>query len=158
MTPITITFEGAPVPKGRARFGGGHVFTPKATRGFQYDFGWCAKAAMAGRKPFQCAVKITALFELTIPAARSARARADAVAGLILPTAKPDLDNLVKAAIDACNGIVFADDAQITEIGAEKIYGIAPKTVLTISMSERSRRARNSQLLIGGNQQQRSAK
>jgi Holliday junction resolvase RusA-like endonuclease len=63
---------------------------------------------------------------------RSKRKRADAITGAILPTAKPDLDNFLKAALDACNGIVFADDAHITEISAKKIYGVSPKTVFTI--------------------------
>jgi Holliday junction resolvase RusA-like endonuclease len=116
----------------RARFGRGHVFTPKTTSDFQYSFGWAAKAQMVGRRPFACAVTIVALFELAIPRSWSERKRAEAITGLILPTAKPDLDNFVKAAIDAINGIVVIDDAQITEIGARKIYGVSPKTIVTI--------------------------
>ena len=54
--------------------------------------------------------------------------------------ARPDLDNFLKAVLDACNGIVFFDDAQITEINARKIYGIAPKTVLTVTPFAEDRR------------------
>ena len=32
-----------------------------------------------------------------------------------------DLDNLVKGVMDALNGIVFADDAQVTELTASKV-------------------------------------
>lgn len=129
---VTIVFDGAPRAQARARFARGHAYTPAPTRGFQCDFGWCAKAAMAGRPPFQCAVNVSALFELAIPASWPKRKRADAITGLILPTIKPDLDNFLKAVLDACNRIVFADDAQIIEISARKIYGIGSKTVLTI--------------------------
>jgi Holliday junction resolvase RusA-like endonuclease len=133
--PVTIVFAGPPQAQARARFGNGHVYTAPATRDFQHDFGWCAKAAMAGRRPFQSAVRITALFELPVPASWSQRKRADAIAGVIRPTARPDLDNFLKAAFDASNGIVFADDAQITEISAKKVFGVNPKTVFTIAQA-----------------------
>ena len=45
---------------------------------------------------------------------------------------KTALDNFLKAAIDAINGVIVVDDAQITTISARKIYGVSPKTVLTI--------------------------
>jgi Holliday junction resolvase RusA-like endonuclease len=39
---------------------------------------------------------------------------------------KPDLDNLVKALLDACNGILYHDDSQVIEINATKEYDINP--------------------------------
>lgn len=131
-TPLTIAMDGPPIAKTRARFGRGHAYTPAQTRSFANDFGWAAKAAMAGRTPFTGAVKIIARFELPIPASWSARKRADAITGEIHPTAKPDLDNFLKAVLDAINGIVVGDDAQVTEIRASKIYSLAPKTILTV--------------------------
>ena len=46
---------------------------------------------------------------------------------------RPDIDNLVKAALDAINSIVVVDDAQVTEIAARKAFGVDAKTVLTVS-------------------------
>jgi Holliday junction resolvase RusA-like endonuclease len=129
--PITVMLDGAPVPKARARFGRGHAYTPATTRGFTHDLGWSARAAMAGRKPLTGAVTITALFELPIPSAWPKARHAAAITGDIRPAVKPDLDNFLKAVLDAINGIVIIDDSQIVEIAARKIYG-APKTVLTI--------------------------
>ncbi len=37
---------------------------------------------------------------------------------------KPDIDNLIKTVLDACNGHVWKDDNQITEITSSKRYGI----------------------------------
>ena len=136
--PITITLDGAPIAKARARFGGGRVFTPEKTRDFQYSFGWTAKAVMANRKPFACAVKITALFELPISVSWSERKRADAITGTLKPSGKPDIDNLTKAVLDSCNAIVFTDDALIVELRATKRYGVNPKTVVTISPAAES--------------------
>ena len=39
------------------------------------------------------------------------------------PTVKPDVDNFLKASLDALNGIAYDDDAQIIEINASKKYG-----------------------------------
>lgn len=47
-------------------------------------------------------------------------------------TTKPDLDNLVKLAIDAVNKIFFRDDSQIVEITASKYYDKTPRTELEI--------------------------
>ena len=33
---------------------------------------------------------------------------------------RPDLDNLAKTILDGCNGIVYADDAQIIELTVSK--------------------------------------
>ena len=134
--PLTIAMDGPPIAKARPRFGRRHTYTPARTLSFAHDFGWAAKAAMAGRKPFTGAVKIIARFELPIPTSWSARKRADAITGEIHPTAKPDLDNFLKAVLDAINGIIVGDDVQVTEIRAKKIYGLAPKTVLTIEQAD----------------------
>jgi len=47
---------------------------------------------------------------------RSNKRRLAALAGEIAPTARPDLDNYIKAALDAINTIVVTDDAQVVEI------------------------------------------
>ena len=131
--PITVIYDGTPQAKARARFGRGHAYTPQATVDYQHDLGWCAKAGRGGRKPITGPVKITALFELPVPASCSKAQRAAAIAHNIRPTGKPDLDNYMKAALDAINGIVIADDAQGVEINARKVYGINPKVVLTVT-------------------------
>jgi Holliday junction resolvase RusA-like endonuclease len=131
--PVTIVLDGAPIPKARARFGRGHAYTPQSTVDYQHALGWRAKAGMGGRKPIIGPVAIAALFELPVPAAWPKARRAAAITGDICPTGKPDLDNFVKAALDAINGIVICDDAQITTISARKVYGLDPKIVLTVT-------------------------
>jgi Holliday junction resolvase RusA-like endonuclease len=41
-------------------------------------------------------------------------------------TSKPDIDNLVKAILDALNGVAFNDDSQIWEIQSSKIWTDEP--------------------------------
>ncbi|MVK37642.1 RusA family crossover junction endodeoxyribonuclease [Staphylococcus aureus] len=45
---------------------------------------------------------------------------------------KPDIDNLIKTVLDACNGHVWKDDNQITEITSSKRYGLEPKIIIRI--------------------------
>lgn len=45
---------------------------------------------------------------------------------------KPDIDNLIKTVLDACNGHLWKDDNQITEITSSKRYGIEPKIIIRI--------------------------
>ena len=45
---------------------------------------------------------------------------------------KPDLDNLLKAVIDAITGIVIRDDSQIVSLNARKEYGDPPQTRLRV--------------------------
>ncbi|WP_426051979.1 RusA family crossover junction endodeoxyribonuclease [Brevundimonas sp. SL161] len=42
---------------------------------------------------------------------------------IVRPTKYPDLDNIVKAVIDACKKIVMRDDVQVVDIRARKRYG-----------------------------------
>ena len=49
---------------------------------------------------------------------------------------KPDLDNLVKAAIDGVKGIILKDDTVVTRLSAEKRFGPEPMTMITVSEVE----------------------
>jgi Holliday junction resolvase RusA-like endonuclease len=141
--PITVILEGTPIAKARPRFGRGHAYTPTATVNHAYDLGWRAKAAMVGRKPFKCAVRVTALFELPVPSSWTTARRNRAITGAIKHTSKPDTDNLLKAALDSIIGIVIVDDALICDVVACKRYGVTPKTILTIQpIPEQARAAR----------------
>ena len=45
---------------------------------------------------------------------------------------KPDIDNLMKTVLDACNNYLWKDDNQIAEITSSKRYGIEPKIIIRI--------------------------
>lgn len=48
-------------------------------------------------------------------------------------TSRPDLDNMIKFILDVGNGILYADDAQVVKITAEKKYDKEPRTEITIT-------------------------
>jgi Holliday junction resolvase RusA-like endonuclease len=131
--PVTIVITGAPVPKGRPRMTRrGHAYTPSRTVAYERMIGQLAAFEMRGRPPLTVPVRVELLVELPVPASWSMRRRAAAITGDIVPTSRPDVDNFVKAILDAINSIVICDDAQVVEISATKKFGIAPKMVATI--------------------------
>lgn len=130
--PVTIVVMGAPVGKGRPRFTrGGHAYTPDKTRTYEQSVAWAAKSEMGSRAPIDGPVQMyfRAVFE--IPKSWPEKKRTDAILGVIRPTGKPDIDNLIKA-MDALNGIVFRDDSQITEISGSKRYGTQAFVTVTV--------------------------
>ena len=131
--PITIIVQGGPVAKGRPRMTRrGFAYTPAATRKYEAHARMAAQLAMDGRPPIEAPVRIEVLAELPIPASWSERKKAEAITGTVRPTSRPDVDNYVKAILDAINTIVVADDAQVVEVYAKKKFSVAPKMIATI--------------------------
>jgi Holliday junction resolvase RusA-like endonuclease len=76
-------------------------------------------------KPIEEAIFLGIKTFLPIPASKSKKWKAAALAGEIRPTTKPDLDNMVKHFKDVCKGVFWVDDKQIVEYlpGTGKYYG-----------------------------------
>src|SRR5215471_8238394 len=107
---ITITINGEVVAKGRPRMTRrGFVYTPAATRKYEAHACLAAQVAMGDRTPLQVPVRIELIVELPVPTSWSKKRGAAALAGTIAPTSKPDIDNYVKAALDAINTIIVSD-------------------------------------------------
>jgi Holliday junction resolvase RusA-like endonuclease len=144
--PVTVIVSGAPVAKGRPRMTRrGFVYTPSSTRKFEAHGRLAAQLAMNGRPPIEMPVRIELLVELPVPMSWSKRKSADAMVGLVRPTSRPDVDNYLKAILDAINTIVIVDDAQVVDVCATKKFGIAPKMVATVfplAAASSNRRAR----------------
>jgi Holliday junction resolvase RusA-like endonuclease len=131
--PVTVIVNGEAVAKGRPRMTKrGFAYTPAATRKYEAHARLAAGLAMQDRSPLQGPVRLELLVELPIPVSCSQKRRSAALAGLVLPISRPDLDNYQKAACDALNTICIIDDAQIVEVCARKRYCEQPKLVATI--------------------------
>lgn len=97
-----------------------------ATRRYEDLVGLIASQAMAGQPPLDVPVTIALRVVFSIAVSWSHKRQRDALAGLILPTRRPDCSNVLKAVEDGCNGIVFRDDALIVDAGVSKAYGLTP--------------------------------
>lgn len=80
----------------------------------------------------QVPLQLEVYFGMPIPKSFSKRKRQQIEQGLIFPAVKPDLDNLLKAILDALNGLAWYDDAQIVSITMDKEYSEEPHIELTI--------------------------
>jgi len=134
---IEFTVPGQPVPKGRPKFarrGKGVVaYTPAKTAAYESLVQHAAAAAMGGRLPTARPVKLVVSLALQVPPSWSKKRQALAIAGVIRATKKPDADNVLKGLKDACNGIVWKDDAQVVSIELAKAYGEFPNAWVAVT-------------------------
>lgn len=123
---------GEPRGKGRPRFTkSGSVYTDNKTKQYEFLVQLLAKQGMQGALPYEgtCAVTIDAYFP--IPKRTSYKKALAMGKGEIDPPVKPDADNIAKIILDGMNGIVFADDKQVTELFVFKKYGEVPRVDVT---------------------------
>lgn len=133
-----IAFEvpGQAVGKGRPRIGkvGAHarMFTPAKTVNYESMVALAAHRAMAGAPLIDGPCIARLRIECQIPASWSGKKQRQAAAGEIMPTTKPDVDNVIKAIFDACNGVVWKDDVQVVDLVLSKRYTLAPRVFVAI--------------------------
>lgn len=142
--PLDISFviPGEPKGKGRhrsriAKMGDGKQFianyAPKETVEYENLVRMAASRAMAGRAPSELPVLVELVATCSIPASWSKKKQHAALMGEVMPTGKPDLDNVEKAVMDGMNKIVFRDDAQACRVAKGKQYGTTPGVFVRVA-------------------------
>jgi len=130
---ISFTVPGEPQGKGRAKFGNGRTYTPEKTVAYEGLIALAGERAMAGAEPMLGPVSLSFTAVYSIPARLPKKRREAMLSGAVVPTKKPDLDNIAKAIGDGLNGVVFKDDAQIAELrSVRKIYGATPGLIVEV--------------------------
>lgn len=99
------TIAGNPVTKARARFYADKVYTPKKTRLAEQALQWALKAACAHEEPNR-------VDDLGLSAIFYTRTKQ-----------RCDVDNFLKLLMDACTGIIWGDDLQVTEVSGKVVRG-----------------------------------
>lgn len=130
---ISIELVGNPIPQKRPRFSR------------QGNFVRCYDSQLKYKESYQFRIKsqfrenmlngplsLDIIFFMPIPKSASKREKTKMVEGIVFHTKKPDLDNLLKFAIDSLSKIVFGDDRQIVDICARKIYSRHPATMIQV--------------------------
>lgn len=130
---IEIILSGEPVGKGRARFvkATGRAYTPEKTVRFEDRLSIVAQDAMDGRPLLEGPLQVDVVSRMSIPSSKSKKWQADARAGIIRPTKKPDWDNFGKI-LDALNLVVWTDDAQIVDGRVRKFYHDSPALIVRV--------------------------
>lgn len=130
MMQIEFTVPGEPQGKARPRVTRYGTYTPKKTVNYEKAIKNAFLSAGGRRTESPVKVSITAYYK--IPKSASKAKTASMECGEILPTKKPDLDNIAKCVCDALNGVAYKDDAQVCSLNVKKRYSKEPCIIVSI--------------------------
>ena len=134
---ISFTIPGDPIAQPRHKistrggFAKAYISKDHPIHAYKQAIQLEAKVAMAGLASVEGPVLVTAMFRFGRPKSHTKAARIDDN-----HKQKPDLDNLVKAVLDALNGICWADDSQVCQIRASKAWRTEGQTIVVIDLPE----------------------
>lgn len=131
-------WAGIPRGQGRPRFNRmGGAYKSSEDRAYEKSICMAYWAKYTGAKPMDGPLVLRIKAYFPIPQSKSKREKALMLEGKIKPTCRPDVDNIVKAVLDALNGVAFPDDKAVTWLIGEKIYGEKPGIYVEIDGVER---------------------
>lgn len=132
-----MIFEFEPVAQARPRMTARpylHMYDPANVKAFKRQLGEDAKKQVEklGWTVSNKAIGLVNIFYRPVQKSLSKAETARRLNGMVLPTVKPDIDNYQKSFYDALNGIVWKDDAQITDETSKKRYSDRPRIELEV--------------------------
>lgn len=138
MMTCDFVVEGKPVGKGRPRFKriGNFVQTYTPANTAEYEKLVRLKFQNAGGVITENPVKVEIVAFFTPPKSTKKKQRQEMLANLILPTKKPDCDNIAKIVLDALNQIAYKDDSQVIDLSVRKQYASEAKVYVHIEEIE----------------------
>lgn len=120
---VEFFIPGLPTAKGRPKFavrgGFARAYTPKKTVDYEKLVAQYGRIAIA--TPLDGPLCVDLTFTLPIPASTPKKRALELLNGP--HQKKPDLDNMCKSVTDGLNGMAYADDSQIYDLHARKVYG-----------------------------------
>lgn len=135
--PVQFVVPGDAVGKGRMRLTTRHgiarMHPTDRTIAYEGLVAMSGTQAMGGRPLFECPVMVEMRIVVSIPKSGTKKFKAQALAGDIYPTKKPDMDNVIKAIYDGLNGVVWRDDVQVVDAIVRKRYGEVPGVHIKIT-------------------------
>lgn len=133
---LVFNVPGAPQGKARARTvsqgGKVHSYTPAKTASYERSVAQAYKFSFPRQEALTGAIQLVLRAYYPVPQSWPQSKKAKAIAGLLEPTVKPDLDNCIKCIADGLNGVAWEDDKQIVSIRAEKHYSPIPRVEVEI--------------------------
>ena len=128
---------GEPVAKGRPRVTKtGTTYTPTKTRLYEVKVRRAWEAQSKARLGDGQSLRASLNFWFNVPASYSKAKRLGALSSGAWHTKKPDLDNLVKAVLDALNGYAYDDDSAVCELHVTKRYAADDQERVEVTIEE----------------------
>lgn len=132
---LSFTIPGEAVPQCRPRFthNGGRPYQTKKVLDYKQLVKYLAEQALNGRPLTEKALRLEVEFYTTIPVSTTKKKRQLIDTGVIFPTKKPDVDNVVKSLMDGMNKVVYYDDTQVVDLVIHKRYSDKPRLEVKIT-------------------------
>lgn len=133
---IEFIYYGEIKGKGRPRFRSCgkfvQTYTDKSTK--DYEMSIKESYINAKQETFFNEEPLEAEIEIyqAVPKSTSKKKTQEMLDGLIRPTKKPDVDNILKSVFDSLNKVAYGDDTQIVSVKAVKHYAINNYMVVRI--------------------------
>lgn len=125
--------HGNPVAQKQTRFtcncGSGRCYDPSSHD--REKIQWQIRP-FAPKEPITGPVSLEITFFMPIPKSTSSVRRRQMLNRIILPTVRPDQDNLAYLITNSLKKIVYEDDNQVVEQHVYKFYGDEPKTIIKV--------------------------
>lgn len=133
---IELEIPGEAVAKQRPRVtnigGYSRMYTPKETMNYETYvrtlFVQRYPSHILYEKPLRMLIEVYK----GIPTSQSEKKKELMRKNEMLPTGKPDLDNVIKIICDALNKVAYLDDKTVVELSASKVYSDVPKVIVKI--------------------------
>jgi Holliday junction resolvase RusA-like endonuclease len=103
------------------------MYNPVANLSYEKSVAYYAKRALGAEFAPDVPLKICVTAYLKIPASSSLKIKNEMLAGNMLPTKKPDCDNILKIIMDGLNGVAYPDDKLVCEAYVWKLYSDNPR-------------------------------
>ena len=131
---MLVTIYGEPIPQLRPRIttvnGYARSYDPTKSRDYK-DY---IRLAMAGKCYMMLGAVVFKMdIYLSIPKSFSKKKTLLAIEKQLLPTSRPDIDNVEKTVFDALKSVAWKDDSQVVETHIRKFYGEQPRIELEIT-------------------------
>ncbi len=139
---MRIVLPGNPIPKARPKFcvRGRHAMAydsqAKIMTEKRAELCYLAKQDQPDdlEAYFSHPLSVRLWFHMPVTVSSSAAQKNAKLNGLVMPSIKPDIDNLVKTIFDISNDCLWRDDSQIVELHATQQYSETPCTVIEIKV------------------------
>lgn len=132
MNAINLRAPGEPMGKQRPRWSKFGTYTPKKTLNYETYIKELFVHKYPKPVPMERALEIKIKAYLMIPASASKKKKALMEENKIKPTKKPDVDNCLKIALDALQGLAFKNDSQIVRADVSKQWSHTPRLEIRI--------------------------
>lgn len=119
---------GEPRGKGRPRFSKKKTYTDHETAAYERKVVECfVSTAGSHRAPDTAFLTVDIIAYLEIPKSATKKRASAMERKEIIPSRKPDVDNVIKIVLDALNGVAYKDDSRVHSASCVKYYSFEPR-------------------------------